>query len=67
MDVERRRAGGRAQRPVAAVLEEFSVADPWLFRRTSYSLNTARAASPEGRGDSLNFIELSPGPRARAR
>jgi len=32
----------------------------------SYSLNTARAASPDGRGSSLIFIELSPGP-ARAR
>ena len=31
----------------------------------SYSLNTTRAASPDGRGSSLNFIEVSPGPRAR--
>src|SRR5919199_4870907 len=34
---------------------------------TSYSRKTTRAASPEGRGLSLNFIELSPGPCARAR
>ncbi len=34
---------------------------------TSYSLYTTRAASPVGRGRSLNFIEVSPGPRARAR
>jgi len=33
----------------------------------SYSVNTTRAASPDGRGRSFTFIELSPGPRARAR
>jgi hypothetical protein len=34
---------------------------------TSYSRNTTRAASPVGRGGTCSFIELSPGPRARAR
>src|ERR1700680_1488792 len=38
-----------------------------VWTGTSYSLYTTRAASPAGRGRSLSFIELSPGPRARAR
>ena len=33
----------------------------------SYSLNTTRAVSPFGRYGSVTFLELSPGPRARAR
>ena len=34
---------------------------------TSYSLNIARAASPDGRGSSFTRMSVAPGPRACAR